>query len=89
MPPPTAAARGRLRGAVLLGQDADAIAHAFADDCPIVKVADMNEAVVQAAALAMPGDTVLLSPACASLDMYVNYAARGEAFIRAIGRLDE
>jgi UDP-N-acetylmuramoylalanine--D-glutamate ligase len=87
--PLAAAARGRLRGAVLLGQDADAIAHALADDCPVVKVADMNEAVGQAAALAMPGDTVLLSPACASLDMYVNYAARGEAFIRAIGRLDE
>ena len=87
--PLAAAARGRVRATVLLGRDADGIADALTGVCPTVKATDMNEAVEAAAALAMPGDTVLLSPACASTDMYVNYAARGEAFIRAIGRLDE
>jgi UDP-N-acetylmuramoylalanine--D-glutamate ligase len=49
----------------------------------------MEEAVAAAAGFARAEDTVLLSPACASLDMYANYAARGEAFAAAVGRLDE
>jgi UDP-N-acetylmuramoylalanine--D-glutamate ligase len=49
----------------------------------------MDEAVRAAADMARRGDTVLLSPACASLDMYASYSARGEAFVQAIGRLDE
>ena len=80
---------GRARGAVLIGRDREAIAAVLAGVCPTEFAADMDEAVRAAARIARPGDTVLLSPACASLDMYANYAARGEAFVQAIGRLDE
>jgi UDP-N-acetylmuramoylalanine--D-glutamate ligase len=79
----------RARGAVLIGRDREALAAVLAGVCPTVFAADMDEAVLLAADMARPGDTVLLSPACASLDMYANYAARGEAFVQAIGRLDE
>jgi UDP-N-acetylmuramoylalanine--D-glutamate ligase len=47
----------------------------------------MEEAVAQAAALAHPGDSVLLSPACASFDMFRNYAERGERFVAAVQEL--
>ncbi len=80
---------GRARGAVLIGRDREVLATVLAGVCPTVFAADMDEAVLLAADMARPGDTVLLSPACASLDMYANYAARGEAFVQAIGRLDE
>jgi UDP-N-acetylmuramoylalanine--D-glutamate ligase len=49
--------------------------------------ADMDQAVRRAYALAEAGDTVLLSPACSSFDMFANYAERGEAFRRAVGAL--
>jgi UDP-N-acetylmuramoylalanine--D-glutamate ligase len=65
---------------VLLGRDAPLLERALADAAPVVRVGDMTEAVAAAMAVAIPGDTVLLAPACASLDMYRNYAARGEAF---------
>lgn len=87
--PLAAALAGRARGAVLIGRDREALAAVLEGVCPTVFAADMDEAVRGAADLARPGDTVLLSPACASLDMYANYAARGEAFVQAVGRLDE
>jgi UDP-N-acetylmuramoylalanine--D-glutamate ligase len=80
---------GRARAAVLLGRDREALAAALAGVCPTVLVDDMDEAVAAAAGLARAEDTVLLSPACASLDMFASYAARGEAFAQAVGRLDE
>ncbi len=76
-----------VRALVLLGRDAPQIAKAVGGAVPGVNAADMNEAVRLAADLARPGDRVLLSPACASFDMYENYMQRGEAFMQAVGRL--
>jgi UDP-N-acetylmuramoylalanine--D-glutamate ligase len=91
------AARGRLRGVVLIGQDRHVIADALARHAPDVPVIEIEggdtsvmDRVVRAAAdLSHPGDTVLLAPGCASMDMFVNYAARGDAFAAAVRRLDE
>lgn len=88
---------GRLAGAVLLGVDRAAIAAALARHAPGIPVVDVPladdgamAAVVPAAArLAEPGDTVLLAPAAASLDMFSGYAARGRAFASEVRRLAE
>lgn len=85
----------RLRGAVLIGVDRARIAEALARHAPNVPVVDiagqdtgvMDRVVTEAAGLAAPGDTVLLAPAGASLDMFANYPARGEAFARAVHEL--
>ncbi|MGM0552756.1 MAG: UDP-N-acetylmuramoyl-L-alanine--D-glutamate ligase [Pseudomonadota bacterium] len=78
---------GKVRGVVLLGEDAPAIARALASVVPVQRVETMHAAVEQAAHWAQPGDTVLLSPGCASLDMYPDYRARGDAFARAVREL--
>ncbi|RAJ65491.1 UDP-N-acetylmuramoylalanine--D-glutamate ligase [Streptomyces sp. Amel2xB2] len=85
----------RLRGAVLIGADRHLIHEALtrhAPDVPVVDVARtdtgaMAAAVREAAQLARPGDTVLMAPACASMDMFVNYNARGDAFTDAVRAL--
>ncbi|MEU2659383.1 UDP-N-acetylmuramoyl-L-alanine--D-glutamate ligase [Streptomyces sp. NPDC007325] len=85
----------RLRGAVLIGADRALIREALARHAPEVPVVDldrtdtgaMSEAVREAARLARPGDTVLLAPACASMDMFTNYNKRGEAFADAVRAL--
>jgi UDP-N-acetylmuramoylalanine--D-glutamate ligase len=90
-----AAVRERLRGVVLLGQDREVIAAALRRHAPEVPVIDVAggetsamDRVVQAAAdLAQPGDTVLLAPGCASMDMFANYGARGDAFAESVRRL--
>lgn len=75
------AARAHVRKALLLGEDAAQLEAALAGvSCQ--RVSDMAEAVREAAAQAQPGDAVLLSPACASFDMYSNYMARGDEFTR-------
>ncbi len=83
-----AALRGRECAAVLLGRDRELLAAELAKVCPVYRVADMPAAVSQAAALARPGWTVLLAPACSSLDMFRDYAARGAAFSAAVAALD-
>ena len=75
------------RGVVLIGRDADRIASAVPATIPHVYAKTMEDAVTQAAAMALPGDRVLLSPACASFDMFTNYAQRGERFVQAVRRL--
>lgn len=70
----------RARAVVLVGRDAAKIERSITSLVPIVKAVDMKDAVSQAKSLAMPGDTVLLSPACASFDMYENFEQRGEHF---------
>lgn len=77
------------RAVVLIGRDAVKIAAALQNcDVPLLQASDMNDAVKQSAALAQPGDAVLMSPACASFDMYRNYVHRAEAFINAVRALE-
>ncbi|MBV6286038.1 UDP-N-acetylmuramoyl-L-alanine--D-glutamate ligase [Pseudomonas aegrilactucae] len=75
------------RAVVLLGRDAERLAQALGDGVPLIRVASLDEAVQQCAALAQPGDAVLLSPACASLDMFKNFEERGRLFAQAVGGL--
>ncbi|GAA1920166.1 UDP-N-acetylmuramoyl-L-alanine--D-glutamate ligase [Streptomyces durmitorensis] len=85
----------RLRAVVLIGADRALIREALARHAPEVPVVDldrtdtgaMSEAVRQAARLAEPGDTVLMAPACASMDMFTNYNKRGDAFADAVREL--
>lgn len=87
-----AGAAGRLRGAVLIGADRALIREALARHAPEVPVVDLDRtdtgamlaAVREARTLARAGDTVLLAPACASMDMFVNYNKRGDAFAEAV-----
>jgi len=87
--------RGRLRGVVLLGRDRQVIADALsrhAPDVPVIEIgggetgSPMDRVVDAAARLARPGDTVLLAPGCASMDMFANYGARGDEFAAAVHR---
>lgn len=78
------ALRGRAHTAVLLGRDAARIAEALAGACAVQLAADMPAAVRAASKAAQPGDTVLLSPACSSLDMFESFEARGRAFADAV-----
>ena len=80
-------ARERVRAAVLLGRDAPAIEAALAGVCPTERVDDIEAAVKAGARLAQPGDCVLLSPACASTDMYCDYRERGRRFADAAREL--
>ncbi len=90
-----AGAAKRLRGAVLIGADRALIREALARHAPEVPVVDLDrtdtgamlQAVQEARRLARPGDTVLLAPACASMDMFTNYNQRGDAFARAVREL--
>ncbi|APR99684.1 UDP-N-acetylmuramoyl-L-alanine--D-glutamate ligase [Pajaroellobacter abortibovis] len=69
---------------VVLGQAAAAIEAAIGNRLPVVRVSTMEEAVEMSFELASPGDAVLLSPACASWDMFPNYQSRGDAFVQAV-----
>lgn len=69
---------------MLLGRDAGLIAQALGDEVVQVRVASLEEAVQRSAELAQASDVVLLSPACASLDMFKNYEERGRLFAKAV-----
>ena len=82
-------AETKVRAVVLLGKDAEQIAAAMEGRIPYIRVENMEQAVLRAADTTHPGDCVLLSPACASLDMYRNYKERGEAFKAAYKKLSQ
>jgi UDP-N-acetylmuramoylalanine--D-glutamate ligase len=74
-------------GVVAMGEAAAEVQSVFAGAVPVVAAPDMTEAVRLAHGMSVSGGSVLLSPGCASLDMYESYAARGEAFDRAVREL--
>jgi UDP-N-acetylmuramoylalanine--D-glutamate ligase len=78
-----------LRAVVAIGEAAGDVEAAFRDRTPTVVATSMDDAVAQAAALAQPGDAVVLSPACASFDWYRSYGERGDDFHRAVHELLE
>jgi UDP-N-acetylmuramoylalanine--D-glutamate ligase len=85
--PLAAALQRKGQGTVLIGKDAHLLEAALQDAVPVRHADDMPQAVQLAAGMAQPGDCVLLSPACASTDMYRNFEARGEAFMQAVREL--
>lgn len=85
--PLAAAFRGKVRHAVLIGRDRDAVAEALEGVTTLERCESLEAAVRAAARAAKPGDTVLLSPACASLDMFRDYAHRGAVFSQAVREL--
>ncbi|HML80560.1 MAG: UDP-N-acetylmuramoyl-L-alanine--D-glutamate ligase [Thiomonas sp.] len=86
---PLRAQAARLRAAVLIGRDAQAIAAELQGLAPTEFTQSLEQAVQRAATLAKTGDAALLSPACASLDMFRNYAHRAEVFVAAVRELAE
>jgi UDP-N-acetylmuramoylalanine--D-glutamate ligase len=85
--PLRAALAGKVRRVLLIGRDAPLIEAALRGACETERCASLEAAVQAAARVAQPGDTVLLSPACASLDMFRDYAHRGDVFAEAARRL--
>jgi UDP-N-acetylmuramoylalanine--D-glutamate ligase len=73
-----------VRAVVVLGEASDELEKVFGDVVEVVRASSMEEAVQLAHERSLPGGSVLLSPGCASLDMFKDYAARGEAFVRAV-----
>nr|WP_208022094.1 UDP-N-acetylmuramoyl-L-alanine--D-glutamate ligase [Aestuariicella hydrocarbonica] len=73
-----------IRAVVVIGEDGEKIAAQFEAMVPVVSAASMSEAVAKAARQARAGDDVLLSPACASFDMFRGFEDRGEHFVQAV-----
>jgi UDP-N-acetylmuramoylalanine--D-glutamate ligase len=84
---PLASAVPPVEAVVALGEAAGEVETVFEGLVPVQRAASMSEAVRLASAAASSGGSVLLSPGCASLDMYESYAARGDAFARAVQEL--
>jgi len=87
--PLAAAFAHKVRHVILIGRDAAALQRVLAGVCETQRAATMEDAVTAAARVSRPGDTVLLSPACASLDMFRDYRHRGDAFAAAVRALAE
>jgi UDP-N-acetylmuramoylalanine--D-glutamate ligase len=85
--PLAGAFRGKVRHAVLIGRDAPRIRAVLANVCELSAASTMQEAVRRARSAARPGDTVLLSPACASFDMFRDYRERGAVFAASVKEL--
>jgi len=80
---------GRVKAVILIGEAAGELESLLQGRARVVRAESLDVAVDKAAAIAEPGDRVLLSPACASQDMFVDYRDRGDAFARAVRRLPE
>ncbi len=77
-----------VKAVVLIGADADKIAGVVPEQTPVINAQSLADAVKQAQQLAISGDKVLLSPACASFDMFNSYEDRGEQFMQLVRALD-
>ncbi|MDT8281197.1 MAG: UDP-N-acetylmuramoyl-L-alanine--D-glutamate ligase [Gammaproteobacteria bacterium] len=80
----TAVVKQHCRAVILMGEDADRIQSVMPESVIVKQVADMQSAVLAAKELALPGDNVLLAPACASFDMFDNFEHRGDVFLQSV-----
>lgn len=83
------AAKGKVKGVLTIGKDAPAIAAAFRPLCPVHDCETIEAAVAKAAEISTRGDTVLLSPACASYDQFNNFEHRGDVFKTLVRALSD
>ena len=87
--PLAASTKGVVKTAILFGEDAAELELVLRDSCKVLRVDDLPAAVFEAHSGAEFGDIVMLSPACASLDMFSSYAERGDVFARLVHGLRE
>ncbi|MBW1802436.1 MAG: UDP-N-acetylmuramoyl-L-alanine--D-glutamate ligase, partial [Deltaproteobacteria bacterium] len=82
--PLVSASKGRVKHAVFLGESREMLGRAFHNAIPFTYAGDMNDAVSKGFAAARANDVVMLAPACASFDMFTDYAHRGDVFKQAV-----